>query len=165
MASSSGTSYTSLSDENTKMRMEQRKRRRMDSNRESARRSRMRKRKQLEDLTAEVDRLKAGRATAHTALATVRQHYMAVEAENCVLRTQLGELNNRLHALNDIVNFINGLNNNNNNINNNNNNPNGFDPLNNGFVSGLGIDMNPWSVSGGVNLHPLMASGDLFHCY
>ncbi|KAJ1688458.1 hypothetical protein LUZ63_019848 [Rhynchospora breviuscula] len=162
MASSSGTSYTSLSDEDTKKRMAQRKRRRMDSNRESARRSRMRKRKQLEDLTAEVDRLKAGRATALTALATVRQHYMAVEAENCVLRTQLGELNNRLHALNDIVNFINGLNNNNNNINNN---PSGFDPLNNGFVSGLGIDMNPWSVSGGVNLHPLMASGDLFHCY
>lgn len=161
MASSSGISSTSLSDEDMKARMEQRKRRRMDSNRESARRSRMRKRKQLEDLTAEVDRLKAGRNTAVTALATVNQHYMAVEAENCVLRTQVGELNNRLQALNEIINYMNGINNNTNNY-----NPNGFvDPLFNGLVSGLGFDMNPWSASGGANLHPLVASGDLFHCY
>lgn len=156
MASSSGTSYSSPSDEDMKARLEQRKRRRMDSNRESARRSRMRKRKQLEDLTAEVERLKAGRNAAVTALATVNQHYMAVEAENSVLRTQHGELSNRLHAMNEIINYMNGINN------NNSNNPNGFDPL---WGSGLGFDMNPWSVSGSMNLHPLMASGDLFHCY
>lgn len=153
MASSSGTSYSSPSDEDMKARLE-RKRRRMDSNRESARRSRMRKRKQLEDLTAEVDRLKASRNAALTALATVNQHYMAVEAENSVLRTQHGELSNRLHAMNEIINYMNGINN------NNTNNPNGFDP-----GSGSGFDMNPWNVSGGVSLHPLMASGDLFHGY
>ncbi|KAF3334724.1 ocs element-binding factor 1-like protein [Carex littledalei] len=156
MASSSGTSYSSPSDEDMKARLEQRKRRRMDSNRESARRSRMRKRKQLEDLMAEVDRLKASRNAAVMALATVNQHYMAVEAENSVLRTQHAELSNRLHAMNEIINYMNGINN------NNSNNPNGFDPL---LGSGLVFDMNPWSVSGGVNLHPLMASGDLFHCY
>lgn len=158
MASSSGTSYSSPSDEDMKARLE-RKRRRMDSNRESARRSRMRKRKQLEDLTEEVERLKASRNVALTALATVNQHCMVVETENSVLRTQHGELSNRLHAMNEIINYMNGINN------NNTNNPNGFDPLYNGLGSGLGFDMNPWNVSGGVSLHPLMASGDLFDCY
>jgi chromosome segregation ATPase len=148
----------SLSDENAKARLEQRKRRRMDSNRESARRSRMRKRKQLEELTAEVDRLKAGRNTAVMALATVNQHVMAIEADNCVLRTQIGELSSRFQALNEIIANMNG-------INDHSNNANAFDPLYNGLGSGLGFDMNPWSLSGSVNLHPLMASGDLFHCY
>jgi chromosome segregation ATPase len=148
----------SLSKEDMKARLEQRKRRRMDSNRESARRSRMRKRKQLEDLTAEVDQLKTERNTAVMAVGTVNQHLMAVEAENSVLRTQIGELSNRLQALNEIITCMNG-------INNHSNDANGFDPLYNGMVSGLGFDMNPWLVSGGVNLHPLMASGDLFNCY
>lgn len=169
MASSSGTSSASLwgEGEDVKARLEQRKRRRMDSNRESARRSRMRKRKQLEDLSTEVERLQASRNRAVAAVGTVNQHLAMVEAENRVLRSQIGELSSRLQALNEMIAFINNAQ----------GHGSAVDPLPWPLPSpspllsplplynGMGLDVNPWSVSGGVNLHPLMASGDFFQCY
>ncbi|GMJ06901.1 Arabidopsis thaliana basic leucine-zipper 11, G-box binding factor 6 [Hibiscus trionum] len=88
--------------------MEERKRKRMVSNRESARRSRMRKRKQLDDLTATVTRLQKQNHDIVTTINFAAQHLLNVEAENSVLRAQLGELSHRLESLNEIVGFLNG---------------------------------------------------------
>ncbi|XP_010526918.1 PREDICTED: bZIP transcription factor 11-like [Tarenaya hassleriana] len=101
MKSSSSTS----SDENNDLQevMEQRKRKRMISNRESARRSRMRKQKLLDDLTAQVAQLRKENHQIVTSVSITTQHYLTVESENAVLRAQLDELKNRLDSLNDII--------------------------------------------------------------
>lgn len=93
--------------------MEQRKRKRMLSNRESARRSRMKKQKLLDDLTSQVNKLKKENNEIVTSVSITTQHYLTVEAENSVLRAQLDELSHRLQSLNDIINFLNNNNNNN----------------------------------------------------
>lgn len=98
--STSGTSRSS--GESTEV-MDQRKRKRMLSNRESARRSRQRKQKQLDDLTAEVSQLRKENAQVVAALKVTTQHYLGVEAENSVLRTQMVELSHRLQSLNEIL--------------------------------------------------------------
>lgn len=86
--------------------MDQRKRKRMESNRESARRSRMRKQKRLDDLNSqfalfrkENDRILAGITVAN-------QHYLNVEAENSILRAQVMELSHRFESLNQIIDSI-----------------------------------------------------------
>ncbi|KAF3507447.1 hypothetical protein F2Q69_00009575 [Brassica cretica] len=86
--------------------MEQRKRRRMLSNRESARRSRMKKQKLLDDLTAQVNQLKEQNNEILTSVSITTQHYLAVEAENSVLKAQLDELSHRLESLNGIIEFL-----------------------------------------------------------
>lgn len=35
------------------------------------------------------------------------QHYLKVEADNSILRAQVGELSHRLHSLNEIISFLN----------------------------------------------------------
>ncbi|TKY75417.1 Ocs element-binding factor 1 [Spatholobus suberectus] len=116
MASSSGTSsgsstlQNSGSEEELQALMDQRKRKRMISNRESARRSRMRKQKHLDDLASLVTQL---RNENHQILASVNlttQKYLAVEKENSVLRAQANELGHRLESLNEIVDFLNATN-------------------------------------------------------
>ncbi|CAL9054519.1 unnamed protein product [Musa banksii] len=113
MASPSGTSsgssqlLTSGSEEDLQAVMDQKKRKRMISNRESARRSRMRKQKQLADLTAEVMRLRRENDQAVVALNLTTQSYSVVEAENSVLRAQAMELTYRLQSLNEIVDNLN----------------------------------------------------------
>ncbi|KAJ4809848.1 BZIP transcription factor [Rhynchospora pubera] len=109
MASSSETSSESIqiqnsgSEEDLQALMKQRKQKRMLSNRESARQSRMRKQKHLDDLTAQVDQLKKENGQIVRALNVTTQSYFAVEAENSVLRTQHLELRNRLQSLNEIA--------------------------------------------------------------
>ncbi|KAJ1277769.1 hypothetical protein BS78_04G028700 [Paspalum vaginatum] len=83
--------------------MEQRRAKRMLSNRESARRSRMRKQRHLDDLTAQAARLRRENAHVATALGLTTQGLLAVDAENAVLRTQAAELAARLASLNDIL--------------------------------------------------------------
>ncbi|KAJ0252113.1 bZIP transcription factor 11 [Hirschfeldia incana] len=107
-SSSSGTTSSAIqtssgSEENL---MEQRKRKRMISNRESARRSRMKKQKLLDDLTAQVNLLKKENTELVTSVSITTQHYLTVEAENSVLRAQLDELSHRLGSLNDIISFL-----------------------------------------------------------
>ncbi|MCD7456742.1 hypothetical protein HAX54_032980 [Datura stramonium] len=119
MASSSGTSsgssflQNSGSEEDLQQLMDQRKRKRMISNRESARRSRMRKQKHLDDLMTQVATLRKENNQILTSMNVTTQHYLNVEAENSILRAQLGELNHRLESLDEIIAFLDANNNNN----------------------------------------------------
>ncbi|KAK8624389.1 hypothetical protein V6N13_065734 [Hibiscus sabdariffa] len=114
MASSSGNSISnssrsSLQHQNSGPEQDlhhQRKRRRMESNRDSARRSRMRKQKHLDDLVAQITELKNDNNQIQTSIGFTTQHYMKVEAENSVLRAQMMELSQRLESLNEILDHI-----------------------------------------------------------
>ncbi|XVE67006.1 hypothetical protein DITRI_Ditri08aG0125500 [Diplodiscus trichospermus] len=117
MASSSGTSsgsptliQNSGSEEDLQALMNERKRKRMISNRESARRSRMRKQKHLDDLMAQLTQLQKENNQIITRINITTQHYLNVEAENSVLRAQANELSHRLESLNEIITFLNGSN-------------------------------------------------------
>ncbi|KAE8008545.1 hypothetical protein FH972_005046 [Carpinus fangiana] len=116
MASSSGTSSgTSLiqnsgSEEDLQGLMDQRKRKRMISNRESARRSRMRKQKHLDDLMAQVAQLSKDNNQIISSLNITTQHFLNIEADNSILRAQVGELSHRLQSLNEIITFLNNSN-------------------------------------------------------
>ncbi|KAF5727200.1 putative Ocs element-binding factor [Tripterygium wilfordii] len=110
MGSSSGTSsgsslmQNSGSEEDLQAMIDQRKRKRMISNRESARRSRMRKQKHLDDLMAQVAQLEKENHQIITSINISTQHYLNVEADNSILRAQVGELTHRLQSLNEILN-------------------------------------------------------------
>lgn len=116
MASSSGTSsgssmiQNSGSEEDLQALMDQRKRKRMISNRESARRSRMRKQKHLDDLTAQVAQLRKENHEIVTNINITTQHFMNIEADNSILRAQMSELSNRLQSLDEIIIFLNASN-------------------------------------------------------
>ncbi|MED6122213.1 hypothetical protein PIB30_037643 [Stylosanthes scabra] len=83
--------------------MDERKRKRMLSNRESARRSRMKKQKQLEDLTGEVKRLEVSNKSMIEAIKVKEEGYAKIEAANGVIRAQMMELEDRLRFLNSIL--------------------------------------------------------------
>ncbi|RZR93803.1 hypothetical protein BHM03_00022385 [Ensete ventricosum] len=82
----------------------------MTSNRESARRSRMRKQKHLDDLTAQLNQLRKENSQILTSLTLTTHHCFAVEADNSVLRTQMVELSSRLQSLDEIFQCLNGSN-------------------------------------------------------
>lgn len=115
MASSSGSGSTgSLSamaamaaaggtEDEVRALMEQRRAKRMLSNRESARRSRMRKQRHLDDLAAQAAHLRRENAHVSAALGLTARGLLAVDAENAVLRTQAAELTARLSSLEEIV--------------------------------------------------------------
>ncbi|KVI06536.1 Basic-leucine zipper domain-containing protein [Cynara cardunculus var. scolymus] len=84
-----------------------RKRKRMQSNRESARRSRVRKQKHLDDLTDQINQMKKDNTQILTTIDVTTQQFVQVEAENSVIRAQMGELSQRLDYLNEIINLIN----------------------------------------------------------
>ncbi|KAJ7957792.1 BZIP transcription factor [Quillaja saponaria] len=117
MGSSSGNSTGSTknqnsgSEEDLQLLMDQRKRKRMESNRESARRSRMRKQQHLDELTAQMTQLNKENSQILTSINDTTQHYLNVEADNSILRAQMAELNHRLESLNEILNYINTSNN------------------------------------------------------
>ncbi|KAI3733258.1 hypothetical protein L1987_64478 [Smallanthus sonchifolius] len=87
--------------------MDERKRKRMESNRLSARRSRMRKQKHTDDLTAESNKIKNENDQIQATIAITTQQFIEMEAENSVLRAQVSELAQRLESLNEILNCIN----------------------------------------------------------
>ncbi|KAK1614540.1 hypothetical protein QYE76_020057 [Lolium multiflorum] len=97
MAASGGT------EEEVRALMEQRRAKRMLSNRESARRSRMRKQRHLDDLAAQAAHLRRENAHVSAALGLTARGLLAVDAENAVLRTQAAELSARLSSLEEIV--------------------------------------------------------------
>ncbi|CAM8987171.1 hypothetical protein QQ045_008107 [Rhodiola kirilowii] len=113
MASSSGTSSASTLMQNSGSEtdlLDERKRKRMISNRESARRSRMRKQKQLDDLIAQVGQLTHENNQIISTINNTTHHYLDIEAENLVLRAQHQELNYRLQYLNQIISNLNSRN-------------------------------------------------------
>ncbi|KAK7337518.1 hypothetical protein VNO77_18097 [Canavalia gladiata] len=83
--------------------IDERKRKRMLSNRESARRSRMRKQKQLEDLTDEVSRLQGANKKLVESIKAKEEACVETEAANSILRAQTMELADRLRFLNSIL--------------------------------------------------------------
>ncbi|CAN8271194.1 unnamed protein product [Cochlearia groenlandica] len=85
---------------------EERKRKRMLSNRESARRSRMRKQKHVDDLTAQINQISSDNRQILTNLTVTSQLYMKIQAENSVLTAQMTELSNRLESLTEIVDLV-----------------------------------------------------------
>ncbi|KAB2634639.1 ocs element-binding factor 1-like [Pyrus ussuriensis x Pyrus communis] len=159
MASSSGTSSGSSpvihrnsgSEEDLMALMHQRKRKRMISNRESARRSRMRKQKHLDDLTGQINQLKKENHQIISSLNITSQHYMNIEAENSVLRAQADELSGRLQSLDEIASFLNA---NNGGLHAAAADSSCFNEPNNSFFDPLNLS----------NLNqPIMASADMFH--
>ncbi|KAF7818135.1 bZIP transcription factor 53-like [Senna tora] len=83
--------------------MDERKRKRMLSNRESARRSRMKKQKLLEDLTNEIGRLQSANSQLLESIREKEEAYIEMESANSVLRAQTMELFDRLRFLNSIL--------------------------------------------------------------
>lgn len=102
MASFSGTTSGS-SQADLQQLMDQRKRKRMISNRESARRSRMRKQKLCDDLTSQVNQFKEQNNQIATNINMMTHLFLNLEVENSILRGQLVELNKRLQSLNEII--------------------------------------------------------------
>lgn len=76
--------------------VDERKRRRMISNRESARRSRMRKQKHLEDLRNEVNRLKFEKRDMMNQLRLFTHHSQILQTENELLRSKSVMLQQKL---------------------------------------------------------------------
>ncbi|CAN6583050.1 unnamed protein product [Malus baccata var. baccata] len=79
--------------------VDERKRRRMTSNRESARRSRWRKKRHLEDLTSEVDRLKIENQELKNRLGLVAQKCHVLWRENDLMTSESLALRARLSDL------------------------------------------------------------------
>lgn len=131
------------SDEGPQNMMDQRKRKRMLSNRESARRSRMKKQKHLDDLITQASQLKTENSQIMTRVNVATQHFMKMESENMILRTQLTELTERLQSLNSVLQII-------------------------GEINGLAMDipeipdplLKPWQLP--CPSQPIMASADMF---
>ena len=89
--------------------MDERKRKRMESNRESARRSRARKQKHLDELTSQIAQLRRENQQVLQTINVTTQQFLTVDAENSVLRAQMNELTQRLESLNEMVNYMNTL--------------------------------------------------------
>ncbi|ONK63257.1 uncharacterized protein A4U43_C07F13070 [Asparagus officinalis] len=78
----------------------------MISNRESARRSRMRKQQQLDDLLKQAALLKEENARITMQIDLYTAQHLKVEGDNTILRTQVMELTERLRSLNSVLQFI-----------------------------------------------------------
>ncbi|KAE9602966.1 hypothetical protein Lal_00050214 [Lupinus albus] len=86
--------------------MDQKKRKRMLSNRESARRSRMKKQKLMDDLVAQVNQLNRENNQISTSVEITTNLCMKIEAENGIISAQVAELSNRLQSLNEIIYYM-----------------------------------------------------------
>uniref|UniRef100_A0A5B6YJA1 Putative bZIP transcription factor 53 n=1 Tax=Davidia involucrata TaxID=16924 RepID=A0A5B6YJA1_DAVIN len=83
--------------------MDERKRKRMISNRESAKRSRMRKQKLVEDLTNEATQIQNENNRIVGKIDSTTEMYMAFALQNNDLRAQAMELTERLRSLNHVL--------------------------------------------------------------
>lgn len=123
--------------------VDDRKRKRMISNRESARRSRMRKQKQVEDLVNETSQLENSNALLRQNIESATRRYTEMESANNVLRAQTMELTERLRSLNSVLHMW-------------------------GDISGLSVEipeipdplLEPWQLP--CPVQPIIASADMF---
>ncbi|KAK8565544.1 hypothetical protein V6N13_020642 [Hibiscus sabdariffa] len=86
--------------------IDEKKRKRMLSNRESARRSRMRKQKQLGDLAEEVSALQKEKSQVSERISVAAQRYIEMQSANNILRAQAMELTDRLRSLNSVLHIV-----------------------------------------------------------
>lgn len=63
----------------------------------------MRKQKHLDDLMNEMSQLKVENGGISMRVNAATQHYMTLESENTILRTQVAELTDRLQSLNSVL--------------------------------------------------------------
>ncbi|GLJ21822.1 hypothetical protein SUGI_0407720 [Cryptomeria japonica] len=94
---------SSLSDDPQHQKAEERKQKRMLSNRESARRSRMKKQQHLDDLQAQLTQLRLENSALINRLHDVSQYYRTIEEQNNLSRSLVMDLLSKLQALNDIL--------------------------------------------------------------
>ncbi|CAL9103039.1 unnamed protein product [Musa acuminata var. zebrina] len=106
MSSSFPVRRTSSSEGDSQPMIDVRKRKRMLSNRESARRSRIKKQQQLDDLINQEAQLKSQNSQIAVQINLVTEQYNKVESENAVLGAQLRELTERLQSVNSVLHFI-----------------------------------------------------------
>ncbi|KAM0947594.1 putative transcription factor bZIP family [Dioscorea sansibarensis] len=97
---------SSGSEEDQKTGIDERKRKRMLSNRESARRSRMKKQQHLDDLISQATQLKNENSQILMQINLLTQQFSKVDMDNTVLRTQVMELTDRLQSLNSVLRFV-----------------------------------------------------------
>lgn len=83
--------------------MNERKLKRKLSNRESARRSRMRKQQHLDELIAQEGQLQQENNKLRQMIDSESQRYINFASENNVLRAQVAELTDRLRSLNSVL--------------------------------------------------------------
>ncbi|KAE9464143.1 hypothetical protein C3L33_03973, partial [Rhododendron williamsianum] len=83
--------------------VDDRKRKRMKSNRESARRSRMRKQQHVEGLISQVTQLQNENRLIEEKTNSIANVYIGIASQNNVMRAQLAELTDRLRALNTVL--------------------------------------------------------------
>jgi len=84
--------------------IDERKQRRMLSNRESARRSRLRKQQHLDELMVEVDHLRAVNGQIIKKFKITSQHCAHITQENCLMRSEALELSGKLQRLHHTLN-------------------------------------------------------------
>lgn len=85
---------------------DEKKRKRMISNRESARRSRMKKQQHVDKLLAEMSQLQSQNKVAMQKINEVTDKFVGAASENNVLRAQLSELTDRLYSLNSVLHIV-----------------------------------------------------------
>jgi seryl-tRNA synthetase len=83
--------------------VDERKRKRMISNKESARRSRIRKQQHVESLISQVTQLQNENKFIEEKINNVADVYIGLAIENNVMRAQLSELTDRLRSLNSVL--------------------------------------------------------------
>lgn len=85
---------------------DERKRKRMISNRESARRSRMKKQQRVDELIEEMSQLQKQNKVVMNKINEATDMFVGVSSENNVLRAQLSELSDRLYSLNTVLSIV-----------------------------------------------------------
>lgn len=105
MASTSNQSNRSTSSSEGEI-VDERKRKRMISNRESARRSRQRKQEHLDELVNKAALLKEENARITMQTNMIMERFLRLDSDNAVLRAQLAELTGRLQSVNSVLRMV-----------------------------------------------------------